>query len=384
MSWQDRLTIAEFRGLKFKTDAHDARFGKRLAIHEYPGSDSNNIEDFGLKTGVFQLSAYFIGPDYDLDLNAFLIELDKPGADWLNHPWRGRVFVRAQDWSIHESNDKGGFASLNITFVKDGDNKTTLIAADRTDIAMSAISTYEDAVVEDFELKPLSADSMEVLKDKIKDQLEALRKLISLASMPLTWANQVISMIQGVKGDIAVLLGIPQQYANAVRSLMDVLGLGADNVASMPIGTRSRVVSRLTTSALKTAAPVIYGDLVFNSNARIENALRSRLMVSAAAQIALTQYQSADERDAVLSNLLTAIDGILPHMSDVVFQAALDMRTALIDALLAQDLKPTVYRSIINPLPSVVLAYQMGITDEAFIARNGIRHPLFVIGKVNG
>jgi hypothetical protein len=67
-----------------------------------------------------------------------------------------------------------------------------------------------------------------------------------------------------------------------------------------------------------------------------------------------------------------------------VFQAAVSARTALIDALLDQDLNPQILRDIANPLPSVLLAHQMGLSESVFIAQNGVRHPLFVVGRVYG
>ncbi|MES2181581.1 MAG: hypothetical protein V4493_05735 [Pseudomonadota bacterium] len=123
---------------------------------------------------------------------------------------------------------------------------------------------------------------------------------------------------------------------------------------------------------------------LYKINTAREAALRSQMLVVSAAQIGLADYDNANDRDAVLSNILTAIDVLLPSMNDAVFQAAVSARTALIDALLDQDLSPQVTRNIANPMPSVLLAHQMGIAEDVFIAQNGVRHPLFVVGRVYG
>ena len=37
---------------------------------------------------------------------------------------------------------------------------------------------------------------------------------------------------------------------------------------------------------------------------------------------------------------------------------------------------------LVSPVPSTVLAYQMGFEEDLLIARNGVAHPLFVQGVV--
>ena len=57
---------------------------------------------------------------------------------------------------------------------------------------------------------------------------------------------------------------------------------------------------------------------------------------------------------------------------------------ALTEALLAQDLKPATYRDVTAPLPAIVLAHRLGVDEAVFLARNAVRHPLFVRGRVYG
>ena len=87
---------------------------------------------------------------------------------------------------------------------------------------------------------------------------------------------------------------------------------------------------------------------------------------------------------AALASVVAAIDSLLPSLPDPVFQAAVATRTSLIDALLAQDLKPATYRDVTAPMPAIVLAYLLGVDEAVFLARNAVRHPLFVRGRVYG
>jgi len=390
MSWLDRLTKADFDGFEFLTENHDAKSGKRLVVHEFPHSDEVEVERFGAKAKAFKLNAYFIGADYDLEVNGFTEKLAATSAVWLNHPWLGQLWVEAADWTRSESNDKGGYCVVSIDFVPGG-RAPYEPTVDKVDVAFDRTAKLHDAIIEDFSLEPMSNDGLNAFIADISQHLEGLRNVISLTTLPLTWANQVLNVIGGVKNDINVLMQVPGQYAAALGSFSNVLGLGADTLdEDVASDTRVRAVARITATAINP--PIIEASTntavtvsaLYKINTARESDLRSQMLVVAAANMAIADYDNANGRDAVLSNLLTAIDTLLPSMSDAVFQAAVSARTALIDALLDQDLTPQVSRDIANPLPSVLLAHQMGIDEAVFIAQNNVRHPLFVVGRVYG
>lgn len=385
MTWTDRMSRASFRGFEFLTDSHDAKGGRRLAVHEYPGAEVPNVEDLGGKSWDWKLSAYFIGPDYDLERNGFLAKLAEPGATWLIHPWLGLLWVRAHTWSIHESNDKGGSCTIAIEFVPGGE--TVQPTPDMVDVAFDRTRKLADAVVDDFDLEPMSADGMTAFIAAVHQKLEVLRQVISLATLPLTWANQIKGLIAGVKGDLATLMGMPAAYASALRGLTDALGGGADS-SDFSDTDRPRVVSRLASVATARSAVALSGvaatDGAVRRNLLREEALRSRLLVTSAAQVAMADYRAEADRDAALASVVAAIDSLLPGLPDPVFQAAVAARTSLIDALLAQDLKPATYRDVTAPMPAIVLAYLLGVDEAVFLARNAVRHPLFVRGRVYG
>ena len=386
--WQERLVKASIRGFDFLTDSHDAKGGRRLVVNEYPYAEEPQVEDMGGKAWDWKLNAYFIGLDYDLERNGFLVKLNEPGATWLMHPWLGLLWVRAHNWSLHESNDKGGYGSIAIDFVPGGAQPYT-VQVDKVDVAYARIITFSDAAQDDFAAKqrPLSATAMTAFLAAVNQKLEVLRTVISLATLPLTWANQVMNLIAGVKGDLAALMALPQAYANAFGSLANALGLGSDT-DDFSDASRTRFISRLVSTAKTSTDDGLSGVLASDSAARYnlaqESALRSRLLISAAAQVALADYQAEADRDAALGSVVSAIDALLPSLPDTVFQAAVAARTALIEALLAQDLLPATERDVTGPIPAVVLAHRMEVDEAVFLARNAVRHPLFVTGHVYG
>jgi hypothetical protein len=219
--------------------------------------------------------------------------------------------------------------------------------------------------------------------------------------------SQIRSEIDGIKGEINALLALPAEYANAVRSLSDLLGLGTTDsvaaagsspgteatasveVATTPSGIRVTEITQVVDTLLVlTDMPVTLGGAgdspALHINMAAESALFSQMMLASAVEVALADYQSADDRDAVLASVLKAMDRMLPGMEDDVFQAALDCRATLIDAVNAQNLAPATQRDIVSPLPATLLAHRMEVDEGIFLARNKVRHPLFVSGRVYG
>lgn len=384
-NWLDRMSRAAFRGFEFLTDSHDAKGGRRLVVHEFPGAEIPLVEDFGGKAWDWKLNAYFVGADYDLERNGLLAKLAAPGADWLIHPWLGYLWVRPHTWTLHESNDKGGYCTVVIEFVPGGQSAQPTL--DRVDVAVDRTRQLADAVTDDFDLEAMSADGMTAFIAAVHQKLDMLRQVVSLSTLPLTWASQIKGLIAGVKGELAALMGMPAAYAAAFRGLADALGDVADS-SGLADTDRPRVVSRLAKAATAGSTVALTGvaatDGAVRRNLLREDALRSRLLVTSAAQVALADYRAEGDRDAVLSSVVATIDFLLPGMPDPVFHAAVVARATLIDALLAQDLKPATYRDVTAPLPAIVLAHRLGVDEAVFLTRNAVRHPLFVRGRVYG
>lgn len=384
MAWQDRLTRGQFRDFEFLTESHEATGGSRLVAHEFPGRDDPEVEDFGLKANGWRLNCYFIGPDYDLAANAFIQALRKPGAADLIHPWLGLLSVRAKDWTRSENVGQNSYCTITVEFIPAG-GEQLFGAIDPVDQATASIAAFEVAAVEAYDPPALNDEAITAQAEEVTDHLENIRKIISVATLPLTWINGAINTIEGIKTDVKTFLGLPQQYANAISSLLGSLGIGLDDEA--PSDTqRARAVKSLTRLATNPPA-VAQNNLAINNEnlhtARQQEAtLRSHLALSAAMQLALGDYVTSNARDGVLNDLLTSTDALLPTLSDAMYQPALDMRTAVMNALSAQDLAAQQSRTVVNRIPAVVLAYQMQTNEARIIEVNNAKHPLFISGVI--
>jgi prophage DNA circulation protein len=379
------MSRARFRDFEFLTDSHDAKAGRRLVVHEYPGADVPLVEDLGEKAWDWSLDAYFIGPDYDLARNEFMMLISEPGADWLTHPWLGQLWVRVSEWSVSESTEKGGYCTVKVSFVPGGEIRQPEL--DLCDAAQAATVALADVAVEEFEPPPMPSNTLQMYVAAVQQRLEGLRKIISLATLPLTWAAQIMNVVNGIKTDLSALAAMPGAYAAALRGLANALGLRdgsrRDASADLRPGARAALVGRIVKAATNTTANTT-PDATLLANLRAERDLRQRLVVSAALSVAIADYSSADERDRALDAVERAVTALLPGASDAVFQAAAQARAAVITALVSQDLRSEKTRNIVAPLPAVLIAHHLGVSEEVFLARNAVRHPLFVNGEVRG
>lgn len=376
MSWTDRLERAAWKGFAFLTDSHEAKAGRRLVVHEFPGADEPIVEDLGGKAREWRVTAYFIGPDYDLARNKLLALLATGGADWLTHPWLGRLWVRAQEWSVSESSDRGGMATVSIGFVPGG-RAPSVPKVDMADAALGAARRASAAVVADFDLAPMPVDVLTRWVATVQGELEALRKVVSLSALPVAWAHTVSTQIEGAKTDLRLLVAQPQAYANALQSIANALG-ATDGVED---DARPRVVGRLASVALKGRTA---GGDALTANLAAEALLRRRLLAVAAAEAAIADYRTAADRDAALVAALAALDALLPTATDDVFEALMGLRTGLLEALLAQGLAPAAVRDVVAPMPATVLAHRLEVDEAVFVRANGVIHPLFVTGRIYG
>jgi prophage DNA circulation protein len=379
MSWRDRLKRANWRGVEFLTESHDAKAGQRLVVHELPGRDVPVVEDLGAKARTWRVTAYFIGADYDQGRNRLLAALEKPGADWLEHPWLGRVWVRAQDWSTSETNATGGMGTVSVEFVEGGGG-VPQPRVDVVDVAQARIDSFLAAAV-DWEPPTMEASTLQALLAQVERGLSTVRDALSRARLPLTMLAAVLHQVDSARELLREGLALPGQYARALQSISGALVMGdtaGDDARARGVAALAQQAQAARAGRGQTAGVPVAQYKVLDAEAVV----RAQWCAAMTAQLALADYRTEAARDQALVLAMTAMDEVMPSASDVVFEAAAEARSALQTALTAQQLAPTQTRAVVSPVPSTVLAYQMGVEEDLLIARNGVAHPLFVQGVV--
>jgi prophage DNA circulation protein len=384
--WTARLKRAKWRDFEFLTDSHDSQHGQRLVVTELPGADEPIVEDLGGKAPSYKVAAYFIGADYDIARDEFLKLLAKPGAEWLTHPWLGRMRVRAHTWGVHESTDKGGYCAVTVDFAPAG-QETQVPSADVADTAAGAIGAFAKSV----ERNPLEMLQGQVNAFVAKAQagLDVVRNAVARARMPLTWAQQVLGVVTSAKALLGEVMAMPGQYVAMMRNVATALSnapagaTGGD--VMMTDAARVRLVSALTRCATQAARESVdeYRATALRESLKADVVMRSGMLTAAAMQVALADYSSAQARDVVVVQVLATLEVLMPILPDDAYEKAATARAALLTALDAQQLHGSV-RDVATAMPAVVLAYELGMDEDVLIERNAVRHPLFVRGRVYG
>lgn len=414
-NWTTRLRRAKWRKFEFLTDSHDSQHGQRLVVTELPGGDEPIVEDLGAKAPSYKVAAYFVGPQYDLKRDEFLALLATTGADWLTHPWLGRVRVRAHTWGVHESTDKGGFCTVTVDFVPAG-QELSAPSADASDTAAGAIDAFAKSV----ESNPWQMLQGQVNEFVAKAQagLGEVRKALARARLPLTWAQQALAVVDSTKALMGETMAVPGQYVATMRNMATVLGdapasatggassstsgsasatqyvslankaTGTSALATevMTDTTRVRVVAALARCATQTAREPAaeYRSSALRQSLQADVLMRSGMLTAAAMQVALADYSSTQARDEVVVQVLGTLEVLMPMLPDAAYEKAATARAALLTALDAQQLDARPVRDVVAATPAVVLAYELGVDEAVLLERNAVRHPLFVRGRVYG
>jgi prophage DNA circulation protein len=122
--WRTKYQTAWFRGAVFHVETDVRAGGRRVALHQYPKRNIPYAEDMGRTANAFQVQGYLIGPTYldDKDILVACLEQDGPGMLRLPMPYRmSDINVMVQSYSITESRERGGFCTVEMTFVEYGD-----------------------------------------------------------------------------------------------------------------------------------------------------------------------------------------------------------------------------------------------------------------------
>lgn len=409
MTFRDRLAPGSFRGVAFKTPSSERTGGQRGIVHEYPNSDDPTTQRLGRMPTRFRLTAYVIGPDYDLDRDALIEALDKPGPGRLVHYWYGAIDVEVepnQTYTVRESQDQLGMAIFEIPFI---------VSKRRTDIPKLTISRYDAAKIKggnailasmrSFADK-LDTSGIEQVRSDVMDTITGATTIIndvnSQISTIIATPTQVAGMITSLGNSLATLVSTPSRFdelasginavieatfgalANIGRALWDssrtLDGTGQTAAAAQ---SEARRAVRTLRNALRQTQAIPDGD---TDNDRAVNGLVKQTAAVHAALAALEMpfdnqgnAQSVrDELDATLAALAAvADDNVYGAMSD--FRADLAAHLTSVAGGLARtiDYTPAV------TLPALLIAHRIhgdARRAEEIIARNNVRHPGFVAG----
>lgn len=115
--WAKSLRPASFRGVRFWVDFEELSGGKRLARHEYAGGRRTRLEEMGLKTPSFSVTAYLLGDASDVSAMALSTACTAAGPGRLVLPLDAGQLAYIEDFRRSRERDRRGFIAFDFTAV---------------------------------------------------------------------------------------------------------------------------------------------------------------------------------------------------------------------------------------------------------------------------
>lgn len=235
MSWEKTLLDASFRGVVFDCMRTQDNAQRDTTSHEYPYKDGADVEDLGRKARQIAISAVFFGNDYELRLQKFIAELDKPGAGELIHPVFGSI-KQAQllSYSIGHDGDSPDYCTVDLQFVEATPGNPFFVRqlpAQRAAAVSLLAGTARLSAISAFAGKLGSLKSMAGnLAGNLLSPLTALRGVLTGT------LGAIRSQITGFVGSGLDMLNFPRAFAGdlvgMVSGLVDLRGFDVSTLKS--------------------------------------------------------------------------------------------------------------------------------------------------------
>lgn len=392
MSWRDQLQAASFRGVPFFVDSHEANLGRRVHVHEFPLRDKPFAEDLGRKARNLTVQAFVLGGSYMTARDRLVAAIEKSGPGLLVHPYLGELQCTVLECKLSESTAEGGLARFALTLVEAGDAAFPSTAPSTTATVVATAEQASTSAVANFNKRHSVAGKPAFVAAAsggiFKGALSGIQSAVSLVRGA---ADQVAALqrdVDAARRDWVTLIYAPASASQALLAAVKQLVRG---VASTPEDSLSlaRVLYRFG-DTLPDVKPSTTSRKAQASNqlelVRLVHVVAVAEGARATAGLDFASYQDAikarDEITATLDDVLLA-DGV----PDDLFDALRALRSAVVRDVTARgaNLARVVNWTPAITAPSLALAQQLyadGRREGELVARNRVRHPLFVAGSV--
>lgn len=411
MTWRDRYIKAAFRGIPFLTTQSVTQVGQRRAVYELPQVDRGVI---GLPLGrtprKYQLSAVFVGYDYDQDRDKLIKALEDPNPGVLSHPYFGSVLVVPSDEiSITESPNQGGMCSIAFNATEAFDAvlaaNTTATTARRATIEQHSYTleaVNRRAFGDQFDVTGVFVAVRNAAVNDIGVALTALRQVNGTIASALSVPSETVHAIDLAAQEAVTLINTPtalyDTLAASIRSVVGSVNKVADAL-SRESGEDQTDVSPLLSSRsfalmadswdLMAGAPDVPDvDTVPREQQRrnriaLQSAIRHTTLASMALTFAQTTFPSQDAAEAVHDAIIRGLtESVLDGGVDAdVVTANQDLVAAVRAHLQDLHLARVVDYTPFTALPAVVLAYERygdAQRESEILALNQIQNPAYL------
>lgn len=332
--------------------------------------------------------------------DALIEALEKPGAGLLVHPYRGRFNVVTNGPSrFTESSDRGGMAIFQLSFIESFDSKQPTARKDTPALVKISAARAMEASIRGFVAKFKTALSPAFVAldalNNVNSAIDAVRGAVLVGFADINVLPGFISQISSLKGNVELMIGLPEMLGAKLAEQISALGLIFDSPKDHYSATISLVGSgpdpvtgRSTGfgSSFPEISPTTPATLQQSDNqtALIRLIVQAALIESALASSRI-EFSSRNEAQQMLDALISRMDNEMLFADDDVFEAFSALKAAVVSDITARgaDLASVVSFTPRATLPALVIAHQIygdATRADEIVDRNRIRHPGFVPG----
>ena len=363
MTWRDERQPASFRGLPFEAEELARGGGSRLVVDEYPETDDWSVENLGRAAERFRLRGFVAGDDYLDQLGNLEAAFNQPAAGELVHPWRGRLMVHVETYSIVHTL-AGACGEFEIECVVAGLETRPLV-----------VTVTETDVIDKGEIAITSARDAYLASDEY---------YLARATGYLNASVEAFFVAE--RRDFEEILGVTLDATGTDLENLDEMASVAGALDDVARLTAYLTRDRATRQPYSTGTPreTAARDVCDSSVGYLRTVCLARVCQLATAAT-YTSADAADDAQQQVDGLLEA--ELLAEPPDDLFGALSDLRASFVEAIASTaDQLPRLREiRVIRPIPSLVLACDLygSVDREAeVIALNNVGSPFFVGGGV--
>ena len=407
MAIKDTIS-AKFKGVSFFVYSEMQEGGRKLAIHEYPGSDDRFAEDLGKRPGIFRINGYIGGGDNWIQKAKRLTTvLEESTEGILELSTFGILRVKTQSFTKTVKHTALGMIDFTITFLVTTANPSPVIASSNIESVAGAVSDVLTKVQEDFENRFTIPDLITTVKVAEYDGEQLTQTVADKIRSLGQFADTVTAKFNHIRDNIADLIRDPIAYAAAVFS-DGLLGTVFDTVAASREALKAfskltRVGYNLATDFGSINGGLLYSALesfdipsfsddaryrLTNNNNRllITNGMRTSIFAIYLDQAARNDYATDSDINDVISDIddiynnVILIAGVDPIIALSVDRCRVEALRVLEDKL--QTTPKVVDFNLKIPTVDIELAYRL--YAEEFVDNIDLTDKADVLTELNG
>lgn len=147
--WRLMLVPASYCGVQYHVEQQARSSGRRIVLHEYPKRDLPYSESMGRHAIRYQVTGYLIGPNYHQAKRALVEALESQDGGPLVDPYLvAPLMAVCERYSVTETRERGGYCTLEMSFVELGSAGNSLAATDTGSAANASADASSNAAAD--------------------------------------------------------------------------------------------------------------------------------------------------------------------------------------------------------------------------------------------